>query len=318
MNSKNDWIRDYLGVTAWHKAGYTGSRGCTLSGEDYVNSTAQSHPSKTYQAFREIAPDRPVLYCNLRNVDSIAECSADSMYVSIEYATNDKPWRQAIDSKLGKRPSIFVSAGNHRGEKENKAMLAQNVYGVGAVRLNASEMSKGVPVPGAVINIRATNYSAPSPYVDFAGVTDLYLDDDRTFGGTSCACPMLCGMAALVNDFFIANTGQALSRDALYQFFKDHAHPQHEGIAGTRDNEVGWGLPFLPSPETIDIKRYTQMDKYKDDADIHPVHKDDVYRARELGLMSGHDDLFDPTAPLTRQQAASIMVRLYDSLKGDE
>lgn len=60
------------------------------------------------------------------------------------------------------------------------------------------------------------------------------------------------------------------------------------------------------------------MDKYKDDADIHPVHKDDVYRARELGLMSGHDDLFDPTAPLTRQQAASIMVRLYDSLKGDE
>lgn len=60
------------------------------------------------------------------------------------------------------------------------------------------------------------------------------------------------------------------------------------------------------------------MDKYRDDADIHPVHKDDVYRARELGIMKGMGDKFNPVSPLTREQAASIMVRLYDSLKGDE
>lgn len=104
----------------------------------------------------------------------------------------------------------------------------------------------------------------------------------------------------------------------MYQFLQDHAQPQYEGAIGTRDNEVGWGLPFLPSPETIDIERYTQMDKYKDDADIHPVHKADVYRARDLGLMIGTGDKFNPVSPLTREQAASIMVRLYDIIREEK
>lgn len=60
------------------------------------------------------------------------------------------------------------------------------------------------------------------------------------------------------------------------------------------------------------------MDKYKDDADIHPVHKADVYRARDLGLMIGTGDKFNPVSPLTREQAASIMVRLYDIIREEK
>ena len=31
MIAKNDYIRHYLGVDAWHAAGYTGTRGLTLT-----------------------------------------------------------------------------------------------------------------------------------------------------------------------------------------------------------------------------------------------------------------------------------------------
>lgn len=57
---------------------------------------------------------------------------------------------------------------------------------------------------------------------------------------------------------------------------------------------------------------------YKDDDKIAAYHKADVYRAAELGLMLGDGDSFEPDKPLTRQQAASIIVRLYDRLKEDE
>lgn len=325
MNSKNDWIRNYLGVTAWHKAGYTGSRGWTLTAEKIEGAGKGSHASKTLDVLREIAPGRRVVYIDLTSgdVDSLVKLieyiGADSMYASISWYGGNGAWRREIDSKLPACCSLFVSAGNHSTDRDNPMMAAKRVYGIGAVRLIASESRGGVPVPGAEITPVEAGYTAASDYVDFAGVTDLYIgDNDRIFNGTSCACPVICGMAALVNDLAIARTGWPLDHDMMYSLLRDCARPINE--PGVKDSRMGWGLPILPPPDELDIERYVRMEtyKYKDDSSINPSHKADVYRARELGLMSGHDDLFDPTAPLTRQQAASIMVRLYDSLKGDE
>lgn len=325
MNSKNDWIRDYLGVTAWHKAGYTGSRGCTLTAEEIEGAGKESHARKTLAVLHEIAPGRRVVYGDLtggdvdRLVGQIESIGADSMYASISWYGGIGAWRKEIDSKLPAYCSLFVSAGNHSTDRDNPMMKAERVYGVGAVRLIASESRGGVPVPGADITPIEAGYTSASDHVDFAGVTDLYIgDNDRIFNGTSCACPVICGMAALVNDLAIARTGHPLDHDMLYRLLRDCARPINQ--PGVKDSRMGWGLPILPPPDELDIERYVRMEtyKYKDDSSINPAHKADVYRARELGLMSGHDDLFDPTAPLTRQQAASIMVRLYDSLKGDE
>lgn len=46
----------------------------------------------------------------------------------------------------------------------------------------------------------------------------------------------------------------------------------------------------------------------------------DIKRAKELGLIGGADDKgnFNPTGSLTREQAAVIMVRLYDKVKGEK
>ena len=74
MDSKNDWIRDYLGVTAWHDAGYTGARGCTLTAEEIEGAGKESHARKTLAVLHEIAPGRRVVYGDLTggDVDGLA------------------------------------------------------------------------------------------------------------------------------------------------------------------------------------------------------------------------------------------------------
>ena len=44
--------------------------------------------------------------------------------------------------------------------------------------------------------------------------------------------------------------------------------------------------------------------------------KAEILRAAELGLLQGYGDgTFRPNEPLTRAQAAAVMVRLHDKLK---
>lgn len=329
MNTKNNWIRDYLGVTAWHEAGYRGKHGLTANGEDFIGKGINAHECQTLQAFHEIAPDREVVYLKLSDTDTLLRETAaqgiDTMFVSLSANLNYKDGDR-LDEELHERTTIFVSAGNDGADKSNKYMTAQRCYGVAAARLLSSELYQGIPIKGADITPMATGYSSVSDLIDFTGVTDLYVDNGHQFGGTSCACPVLCGMAALVNDFFIVHTGSPLTSEAMYRFLKD-CSLDLEGNG--RDSKNGWGLPLLPPPETIDIFKYQgepmETYRYKDDENINPAHKDDVYRARELGLMAGHDNCFNPKGYLTREQAASLVVRLYDLimklfglLKGDK
>lgn len=52
-----------------------------------------------------------------------------------------------------------------------------------------------------------------------------------------------------------------------------------------------------------------------DDVTADHAHRDSIERAAELGLMAGKGDgRFDPDAPLTRGQAATLLVRQYDRL----
>lgn len=323
MIAKNDYIRDYLGVTAWHKAGYTGSRGLTASGEDFVN--GDSHAKHTLTAFREIAPDRKVVYLRFTDVDNLVkettEQGVDTMFVSLSSQTFQSNKQKQLDEELPERTMVFVAAGNYDVEKANIYMRPERVYGVGAVKLRVSKMSNGVPADGAEFWLTPASYTSVSELVDFAGITSVRVLENYPFGGTSCATPVLCGMAALVNDFFIAKTGRPLTDEAMYRFLKDHSvDVDEEG----KDVKTGWGLPILPVPDSIDIEKYQDYTPshdqevsdvtYKDDEKINHSHKEDVYRAYDLGIMSGHDGFFDPKSPLTREQMASVAVRLYDAI----
>ena len=122
---------------------------------------------------------------------------------------------------------------------------------VGAVSLNKK---------GEIVHAQ---YSSVGEEVDFTQFGKLYVHDARkgyewrTFlvYGTSFSSPMLCGMLALVQQFFLEKAGRTLNQDELYEFMKDYSidlwEPGH-------DTKSGYGLFLLPeNPDSIDIAKYT-------------------------------------------------------------
>lgn len=246
MNPDNNRIRDLLGVTAWHRAGYTGKRGLTFTGES--ETTPHLHGGLTREAHLEIAPDRkivcptpdrtyatntfdiPVVYAKAK------ELGADVMYQS--YLGDNNGW----DSP-DKPDTFFISAGagNDGSSGEwSERIEAEQVYGIAALTLMAD---------GKVLT---AYYSSDSPYNDFAVPANLWLFNHQEIG-TSFAAPVLAGLVALVNDMAIEKTGRPLRAKAMYQFLKDCCV---DVAAKGKDDDSGWGMPVLPPPETVDIWKY--------------------------------------------------------------
>lgn len=262
MEPRNDYIRDFLGVTAWHKAGYTGKRGLTLTAEPL--GTAGTHASKTLAAFHEIAPEREVKY--IRFTDSATQAAefcdeaeasgADTMYMSLT-SSSGSGGTKVLDARMPRRMSFFAAAGNDAGEAYNHRTEADTIYAVGACTLKYSASVNGKPATGAKLILDTADYTSVSNFVDFASITELYLDGG-CFDGTSCATPVLCGMAALVNEFFIERTGRPLRTEAMYRFFAEHCV---DVSTPGKDTLTGYGVPVLPPPEFINVWDYQEEAK---------------------------------------------------------
>ena len=258
MNSKNDYIRDYLGITAWHNAGYTGTRVKALTGERLEGPYVKEHAKQTRLAFLEIAPDAQVTYAPIptamNTVEPFLELVGDACVMFVSQSISGSSGAIYADPVIPEDLFLCVGAGNDNESSHNGWMHAENIYGVGAVDIRWSAMRGGQPRPGATLLVHGAQYSSHSDQVDFGCATNLYLPGYiDTFPGTSCAAPTLAGMAALVNDFFIDKTGKPLSHKMMYQFLKDCA--VDIDLQG-KDDTTGWGLPILPDPSTIDIYKY--------------------------------------------------------------
>mgnify|MGYP004677982939 CR=1 FL=1 len=262
MEPRNDYIRDFLGVTAWHRAGYTGKRGLTLTAEPL--GTAGTHAAKTLAAFREIAPERRVEY--LRFTDSSTQAAefcdraeasgADTMYMSLT-SSSGSGGTEILDALMPRRMTFFAAAGNDAGEAYNRRTEAETIYAVGACTLKYSASVNGKPAPGAKLILDTADYTSVSEFVDFASITEFFVDG-AYFDGTSCAAPVLCGMAALVNEFFIERTGRPLRAEAMYRFFAEHCV---DVATPGKDTDTGYGVPVLPPPEFINLWDYQEEAK---------------------------------------------------------
>ena len=284
MDKRNDRFRDFHGVTAWHKAGYTGRRGLSASGEEFAKDP-YGHPGMTRDAFKEIAPDRDLIFIDWSGkvpanyeyvAETIAEKGVDSVFMSfiIEGYTADR--YDHIFEPVKGFCSLYNSIGNDAGERFSAATRSAYIHGVGAIIVDSFG------------NIERAGYSSIAEEIDFMAVTDLYIQ--RTmFDGTSCSAPVLCGMAALVNDFFIDKTGKPLTNEAMYRFFKDNTvDMERDG----HDSYTGWGYVVLPPPETVDIEKYATVEEPEPTPEPTPVPeptpeepKPPVYSKTSSGLI---------------------------------
>ena len=342
----NAWLRRVTGVDKFHAAGYFGSRVIAGTGEK-VNTEVYSaggkiipvlgdgtseHAVQTAAVFFQVAPEA-TLYSFSTNTrltggqkywDFFSDCVPviDEKRISnifFSRVENNKETVKKHREVLKDRPWLkeFWAAGNDGTEGYSKLLQIEDVIGVGAAEVLRSSKVIGGP------RVYPAGYTSQTELVDFAapgnpGVNiraTSQSDSAQILAGTSFAAPWLCGMACLVDDFFLDRTGQALSRAAMVQFFKDHC--QDIGKAG-KDNKSGFGLVVLPEPEEIDIEKYVEVRKmeFADKDRISTWAKDAVEFCTEKGYMQGKsNNNFDPKSPITREEMAVVIQRIVNSLQ---
>lgn len=342
----NAWLRRVTGVEKFHAAGYFGSRVMAGTGEK-VNTEVYSaggriipvlgdgtseHAVQTAAVFFQVAPEA-TLYSFSTNIsltggqkhwDFFSDCVPviDGKRISnifFSRVENDKTAREKHAAVLAARPWLkeFWAAGNDGTEGYSKLLQVEDAIGVGAAEVLRSSKVIGGP------RVYPAGYTSQTELVDFAApgnpgvniAAEKPSDHADILAGTSFAAPWLCGMACLVDDFFLDRTGQALSRAAMVRFFKDHC--QDIGEDG-KDDRAGFGLVVLPEPEEIDIDRYVEVRKmeFADKDRISTWAKDAVEFCTEKGYMQGKsNNNFDPKSPITREEMAVVIQRIVNSLQ---
>lgn len=340
----NTWLRRVTGVDKFHAAGYFGSRVIAGTGEK-VNTEVYSaggriipvlgdgtseHAVQTAAVFFQVAPEA-TLYSFSTNTrlaggqkhwDFFTDCLPviDEKRISNVFFSrveNDKTAREKHAAVLAARPWLkeFWAAGNDGAGGYSKLLQVEDAIGVGAAEVLRSNKVIGGP------RVYPAGYTSQTEFVDFAAPGNPGIniaagdpsDHADILAGTSFAAPWLCGMACLVDDFFLDKTGQALSRAAMMRFFKDHC--QDIGEDG-KDDRAGFGLVVLPEPGEIDIDRYVEVEQmtFTDQDKIAPWAKEAVEWCVARGYLQGKGGCFDPKAPITREEFCVVLQRVMEAM----
>ena len=340
----NAWLRRVTGVDKFHAAGYFGSRVIAGTGEK-VNTEVYSaggriipvlgdgtseHAVQTAAVFFQVAPEA-TLYSFSTNTrlaggqkhwDFFTDCVPviDEKRISNVFFSrveNDKTAREKHAAVLAARPWLkeFWAAGNDGAGGYSKLLQVEDAIGVGAAEVLRSNKVIGGPrvyPAGHTSQTELVDFAAPgNPGVNIRATSQS--DSAQILAGTSFAAPWLCGMACLVDDFFLDRTGQALSRAAMVRFFKDHC--QDIGEEG-KDDRAGFGLVVLPEPGEIDIERYVEVKEmeFADKDKISTWAKDAVAYCVSRGFMQGKGENFDPKAPITREEFCVVLQRVMEAM----
>ena len=347
----NQRYRTFTGVQKFHDKGYFGQRVNAATAESWrvsyynpdgnvfdptgINSAAadsDTHAVKTAATFFQCAPKANLFMIPVtgrfksdgtydwefmnKGVQAIKDHGITNMYMSLSPSWNTGAYQDVGRVMREELPefSWFVSAGNEGDEGFNPTMRVDELTGVGAYVISVTDGT-----------ITKASYTSASELVDFAAPTMIRINVSATKpsdqggpqSGTSFSAPWLCGMACLVDDFFIDRTGRPLTRDMMRQFMMDHVVDIHtDGF----DDYTGWGAVVLPDPDDIDIDKYrsdNMIEAMKDKGLISSWAQEDVEYCLVNGLMNGvGEDRFDPKGDVTREQLACTLARLHRSLRG--
>ena len=345
--SENDHIREMTGVTKFHKAGYFGKRVTAATGESWDTSNynpddlvitpfgngkgwgnfSGGHGTKTAATFFQVAPQSKLVqldkvsstmsgksgYCGLEKycLEEIKKYNITSMFCSFDmYCDTYLSQRYSNVIKSLGTFNLFVAAGNHAGREYARLLECEDVCGAGACYIDGSK-------------IRTEDFTSLTEYVDFAAPDRQTVKFAKESGviewgkqsGTSFSTPWLCGMACLVNDFFIDKTGSPITHEQMMKFFADHT--VDIGVEG-KDKQSGLGMVVLPDPSEIDIAKYkgeNMIEKFKDAKQVSDWAIKAVDYCLEKGYLNGKgDNVFDPQGTLTREEFCCVIKRVVDDL----
>ena len=290
MNTKtillndNKQYRKFTGVDLFHKEGYFGKRVSVASGEiwslniynpnnqcynpkHFLPITEYDHAINTAATFFQVAPEAklyPVYSTNGRygkqydskffdySADIIDEYNITLMFTSL-LSMRHNEWYNDLSNWMNEHPSFkwFWSAGND-DNFYNPIIEIDQMFGVSAYTISTTNTIYPYKINYASELIDII-YSAPT--MTYTNIKALKKSDiGYVNSGTSFSAPWLCGMMALVDDFFIDNTGHSLSRNAMKQFMNDNA------VTISKSNiDTAIKMVYLPKPSSIDIDKYKNI-----------------------------------------------------------
>ena len=264
---------DFLGITKFWDAGYTGKNVRIMSGEriikdyektdrwhnvicpvGYQSEGGSWHGSSVMRILQDVCPDATYYSYPLSGsftsnsyksgcVDYIIENNIHLYTTSAVGGKVGTGKEKALQDCIDNGCTLFACAGN------------SGTNGIWA----ESKCDKYITIGICDFVNRKLKWVLPSSigeeldYVSLAGSYDRF---------TSWMTPQFTGMCGLAQDFFIVNTGRALKRDELIKFIDDNLIDiEEEG----NDAKTGKGLFILPEPSTIDIGKYVPEYKGSDE-----------------------------------------------------
>lgn len=279
---------DFLGITHWHNAGYTG-KGTKIMSDEKVYQKAPSGISQEKwnkiicpKGYRDKKGETPwhgtsVMH-HILLVAPDAECIAYPMSGSWSAKSYNSPCIEYIldndvtvftTSCLGDKPNsgkemamqkcidngcIFFAAAGNNGKIGNQESAihgeakSEKYLAIGGVKPSFTGKYDGDEPIYDWTDLTKVSYSSEGPELDYMTIAEI-----MGASGTSFCTPIFAGMIALVQQFFIKNASRKLKYDELIRFIDDNTVDLYEkGF----DIKTGKGLFILPEIDNIDIQRY--------------------------------------------------------------
>lgn len=255
---------EYLGITKFWEAGYTGKNVRIMSDEKIIKdyektdrwqkvicpkgyTTSNSHGSSIMYILHDVCPDAEY-HCypfDSKGTEKTAQSNCAEYIkekgIHLFTTSNLNPSVTKVREKLMQECidlgcTFFTSAGNKGEDGLHGEAKSDKFLAIGGVIKTSNGKWERV------------YYSSMGKELDYVSIA--------IYGtGTSYIAPIFCAMCGLVQDFFIVNAGRALNREELIKFIDDNLiDVEEDGF----DVKTGKGLFILPEPSSIDIGKYVK------------------------------------------------------------
>ena len=270
MGYKEDAL-DFLGITEWHKAGYTG-KGIKIVSDELVCEkvhpdvispvgfkSKSGHGDDVMSHIKLVAPDAELIAYPFNGTfgsksykcDSAEYIKENRVHIFTTSVLGSFPTQgqqKAIQDCIEAGCIFFAAAGN----KGNKGLNGESQYdgylAIGGVKPRFTGRYEGEEAIYDWDDLYKVSYSSVGKELDYVTIAEIL-----GVTGTSFCSPVFAGMVGLVQQFFIEKIGRRLTRPEMISFINGNLIDTHiEGF----DIETGHGLFKLPKPETIKISDY--------------------------------------------------------------